>query len=189
MASGHDHDRATLLACIPFGLLLLPLMGPQAFGAGAGAFLVGGLWLSPDLDTASKPLHRWGPLRWIWWPYQRLVPHRSLLSHGPLIGMGLRLLWLLTCVLLSWMLLRSLLLMLQGATPPGLELTPIQALIRRLVLVAQDHPRPLIATALGLEASVWLHLLLDGDPLPVEWHRHLKRSRMRRRDRRHRRRR
>ena len=25
------------------------------------------------------------------------------------------------------------------------------------------------AVVLGLEGSVWLHLILDGDPLPVEW--------------------
>ena len=59
MALGRDHDRATLVACIPFGLILTPWLGLEAGWLGAGAFLVGGLWLSPDLDTLSKPLQRW----------------------------------------------------------------------------------------------------------------------------------
>jgi uncharacterized metal-binding protein len=37
---------------------------------------------------------RWGLLRWIWRPYQRGLQHRSWLSHGPIIGTTLRLLYL-----------------------------------------------------------------------------------------------
>ena len=66
---------------------------------GGLAFLVGGLWLSPDLDTRSNPTRRWGPLRLLWWPYRRLLRHRSLLSHSPLLGTAGRLLYLLALVL------------------------------------------------------------------------------------------
>jgi len=166
MALGRDHDRATLVACIPFGLSLTPWLGLEAGLLGAGSFLVGGLWLSPDLDTHSKPLHRWGALRWIWWPYRRLIPHRSLLSHGPLIGMALRLLWLLSCSLLGWLLLRMLLQALLG-----LSLTSPSELTETLLANALSRPPLVLSMALGLETSVWLHLLMDGDPLPVEWRR------------------
>jgi uncharacterized metal-binding protein len=48
----------------------------------------------PDLDTRSVQIRRWGLLRWIWWPYRRVVPHRSRLSHGVLVGTFLRLVYL-----------------------------------------------------------------------------------------------
>ena len=170
MALGHDHDRATLVACIPFGLILTPWLGLEAGWLGAGSFLVGGLWLSPDLDTLSRPLQRWGPLRWIWWPYRQLVPHRSLFSHGPLIGMALRLLWLLSCTLLGWLVVSLLL-----QTLIGLQTTSPSELSTLLMRSAQAKPRSLLAIALGLAASVWLHLVLDGDPMPVEWRRRKRR--------------
>ena len=166
MASGREHDRTILLGCAPCGLALMPWLGLEAGLIGAGAFLVGGLWLSPDLDTLSRPLQRWGPLRWIWWPYRQLVPHRSLFSHGPLIGMALRLLWVLSCTLLGWLLLG---LMLQALV--GLQLASPGELANQLFRNAKAHPRNPLAIGLGLEASVWLHLLLDGDPMPVEWRR------------------
>ena len=85
MASGRDHDRATLAWCLPMGLLTGWWLGWINGVLTALAFLVGGLWLSPDLDVRSAALRRWGVLGAIWWPYRRLLPHRSLLSHGPLI--------------------------------------------------------------------------------------------------------
>ena len=161
MAIGRDHDRATLLGCLPFGLAVWPLLGTKAAVLGATAFVIGGPWLSPDLDTRSRPLRRWGPLRWIWWPYRQLIPHRSLFSHGPLIGMTLRLLWLLGMIALAWM---------AASAWPILQLPPPQVLTHQLLEQARHHPQAVVAAALGLEGSVWLHLLLDGDPLPAEWH-------------------
>jgi uncharacterized metal-binding protein len=58
------------------------------------AYLFSGLLLSNDLDTQSRIYKRWGPLRLIWYPYQRLVTHRSILSHGILIGPLLRIAYL-----------------------------------------------------------------------------------------------
>jgi len=154
MASGRDHDRATCISCVPFGLLLGVLLGGWCWLIGAVAFLVGGLWLSPDLDTRSNALRRWGPLAVLWWPYRRLLPHRSIWSHGPLVGtlgrVGLLLAWL--CLLL--------------ALNPG---SAWNAGFNVLHLWLQTQPQQVLAVVLGLEGSVWLHLILDGDPLPVEW--------------------
>ena len=171
MASGRVHDRATLLVCLPFGLAVWPLLGAKAAVLGGAAFVIGGLWLSPDLDTRSRPLRRWGPLRWIWWPYRQLIPHRSLFSHGPLIGMALRLLWLLGVIALVWVALSPW---------PILQLPPAHVLSHQLLEQARQHPQGVVAAALGLEGSVWLHLLLDGDPLPAEWHRRQGQQRSRR---------
>jgi len=170
MASGRDHDRATRLGWLPMTLLLGLGLGWPAGVAGGLAWLIGGLWLSPDLDTRSRALRRWGPLQGLWWPYRRLIPHRSFFSHGPLIGMALRLIWLLAVLLLLW----------QGlVTLPMLAIAAPEQAVPRLVRWLMAQPRLLIAVLLGLEASVWLHLILDGDPMPAEWSRRWRRRRRR----------
>ena len=39
----------------------------------------------------------------------------------------------------------------------------------------QNYPQQAAALLLGLETSVWLHLIQDGDPLPAEWTRRRRR--------------
>ncbi|MFY8149583.1 MAG: DUF2227 family putative metal-binding protein [Prochlorococcaceae cyanobacterium] len=154
MASGSVHDRTTCLLSLPYGLLWWPWLGPLGAGGAALAFLVGGLWLSPDLDTRSNATRRWGWLRWLWWPYRRGLSHRSLLSHSPLLGSGLRLLYVA-----AWLGLLSWLLHPLGTPPPA-------ALLQGAHRLWQEQRPPLLAALLGVEASSWLHLLQDGDPLP-----------------------
>lgn len=154
MASGRSHDRATWLLSLPFALLWMPWLGLAGVASAAAGFLVGGLWLSPDLDTRSNPSRRWGPLALLWWPYRRGLRHRSLLSHSPLLGSALRLAYLAALLLALSALFSPL-----GATGP-----------RRLLETAHglwSQQRTLLLAALvGVEASSWLHLLQDGDPLP-----------------------
>ena len=115
----------------------------------ATAFLIGGLWLSPDLDTRSNALRRWGQLAFLWWPYRRLIRHRSIWSHGPLIGTAVRLLYLV-----GWLILVIFLV-------PSLNLTVVTESAQQWM---NNHPRQIITIALALESSTWLHLVLDGDP-------------------------
>ncbi|MEB3331104.1 MAG: DUF2227 family putative metal-binding protein [Synechococcaceae cyanobacterium] len=158
MASGRQHDRATWLLSLPFGVLWWPALGPAGVAAAALGFLLGGLWLSPDLDTRSNPSRRWGPLRLLWWPYRRLLPHRSPLSHGPLLGSAGRLAYLALLALGLSSLLRPL-----GGPPAG-------ALIGAAQLLWREQRPLLLAALVGLEASAWLHLIQDGDPMP-RWRR------------------
>jgi uncharacterized metal-binding protein len=154
MASGRHHDRATWALSLPFGLLWWPLLGLAGVACGGLAFLLGGLLLSPDLDTRSNPTRRWGPLRLLWWPYRRLLRHRSLLSHSPLLGTAGRLSYLAAALLTT-----SLLLLPLGGPTPQQLLATGRAL--------WQEQRPLVLAALvGLEASSWLHLIQDGDPMP-----------------------
>ena len=154
MASGRSHDRATWLLSLPFGLLWWPWLGLAGVASAAGGFLAGGLWLSPDLDTRSNPSRRWGPLALLWWPYRRGLRHRSLLSHSPLLGSAFRLVYLGVVVMALSALLSPL-----GAPGPGSLLEAGRGL--------WSQQRPLLVAALvGVEASSWLHLLQDGDPLP-----------------------
>jgi uncharacterized metal-binding protein len=60
----------------------------------AGGFMFGGFMFGPDLDIYSRQFQRWGFLRWIWLPYQKSLRHRSFLSHGPIIGTTLRVVYL-----------------------------------------------------------------------------------------------
>ena len=149
-----------MLLSLPLGLMVAWPLGLSAGVITATAFLVGGLWLSPDLDTRSNALHRWGPLGGIWWPYRRLIRHRSIWSHGPLIGTTTRL-----SLLLAWTLLVSVLI---PSVSPSLVLTNLQNTL-------QQYPQQATAMLLGLEASVWLHLIQDGDPWPAEWTRRRRR--------------
>ncbi|WP_087069388.1 metal-binding protein [Cyanobium sp. NIES-981] len=173
MASGRRHDRATLLLALPFALFWAPGLGPAGVAVAGVSFLAGGLLLSPDLDTLSNPARRWGPLRLLWWPYRKVLSHRSLLSHSPLLGTAGRLGYLALLALVLTVLLAPL-----GGPAPA-------ALLGGLAQLWSER-RALVITALvGLEASSWLHLIQDGDPLP-RLPRLLRRRASRRSGRRHR---
>ncbi len=159
MATGRAHDRATTLLALPFGLLWAPALGPAGIAVASLSFLLGGLWLSPDLDTPSRALARWGPLRTLWWPYRRLLRHRSLLSHSPLIGTGGRLAYLLTA-------LAGLRLLAETGPWPPVPLPHLADWPLLGLRLWRAQPEWVICALTGLEASSWLHLLQDGDPLP-----------------------
>ena len=109
MPSGKVHDKLTVVtaaAAVPSWWFLSPVHDAVGLVIGMAAYLFSGFWLSDDLDTNSIAYKRWGGLRFLWWPYQKMVPHRSWVSHG--IGFGpifrvayfLVMLWaLMRCVL------------------------------------------------------------------------------------------
>jgi uncharacterized metal-binding protein len=94
MPSGRTHDRITLWA-LPFvtGVTFWQTKSGNLTLLVAGGFLLGGLMFGPDLDIYSRHYQRWGFLRFIWLPYQKSLRHRSFLSHGPIIGTTLRVLY------------------------------------------------------------------------------------------------
>jgi uncharacterized metal-binding protein len=130
------------------GAFLVALCGGFAAGAlsrieygvvFAGAALVGELWLSPDLDhdSGARPYRRWGPLRILWLPYQRAIPHRSPVSHWPILGTAGRLVYVAVLALPVVLVL-------------DVDLTPI---VR--------HDRILLWSVAGLEASAVMHWACD----------------------------
>lgn len=95
MPSGKTHDRITWLATVPAALGCHAYLGAwEPALAVAGGVLFGGLMFGPDLDVKSVQYYRWGPLRWIWWPYQRMFRHRSAWTHGLAWGLIVRLVYL-----------------------------------------------------------------------------------------------
>ena len=154
LATGRRHDQSIWSLSLPLGIVVGLVLGIDAGLIAAASCLAGGLWLSPDLDTRSNALRRWGMLGFLWWPYRRLIPHRSLWSHGPVLGTSVRL-----GVLLTWCLIFSMAI---PALSPSTLLADLQQLMRQ-------HPREFISLVVGLEGSAWIHLILDGDPWPQEW--------------------
>ncbi|MDV3351963.1 metal-binding protein [Leptolyngbyaceae cyanobacterium CCMR0082] len=95
MPSGKHHDRITLwlLPLVLIGAFFITLDMPLTVIVGL-SFLLSGLMMGPDLDIQSVQYRRWGLMRWIWYPYQVAIKHRSRWSHGPLIGTIVRVLYL-----------------------------------------------------------------------------------------------
>ncbi len=101
MPTGRTHDRITLTSLpIVGGSTLLLSHSTRLTLIVCASFLFSGLMFGPDLDIYSCQFRRWGWLRWLWLPYQKLLRHRSLFSHGPVIGTVVRVLYLAIWLLL-----------------------------------------------------------------------------------------
>jgi len=58
------------------------------------SYLFASLMFNGDLDTNSRPYNRWFIFKMIWIPYQLMFNHRSIFTHGIIIGTVIRLLYL-----------------------------------------------------------------------------------------------
>jgi uncharacterized metal-binding protein len=116
MPSGKVHSITTVILSAGLGLAAHQAGYPlQQAGALAGGALAG-LLLTPDLDVNGGSVsmnyaRRFGGcfigLAWamLWRPYSYLIPHRSPLSHMPLIGTAIRLGYMAA---LGWLVLLAL---------------------------------------------------------------------------------
>lgn len=103
MPSGNTHSLIAGGASILAGGALLYFQEPMDAVILIVSIMVGDLWLSPDLDgAASNAKRRWWILKWIWRFYERL-PHRSPLSHWPILADILRLAYLIAMANLAWL--------------------------------------------------------------------------------------
>jgi len=98
MSSGKTHGRATLLLVAPVAIASViifptdPLLAAVIGATGCAT----GLVIDPDLDIESITMSEWRMIKklWIfgmlwvafWYPYAMLIPHRSPLSHWPILG-------------------------------------------------------------------------------------------------------
>lgn len=140
MADGKTHDRAIWLTTPAVGLAAWAI-APTYAAPVTIAHLWGGLLLSPDLDTRSRPYKRWGLLRFFWLPYQKTMKHRGW-SHALIFGTLGRVGYLLAPVLIA--------ALLNGVSPEA------------IAMLAAEHWRTLAAIGVGLELSAIVHLKLDG---------------------------
>jgi uncharacterized metal-binding protein len=156
MPSGRTHDRITLW--------VLPLVAGVAFWQTrsgnitllvAGGFMFGGLMFGPDLDIYSRQFQRWGVLRWIWLPYQKSLRHRSFLSHGPIIGTTLRVIYLG-----SWLVVLAFLVLVVVAKVENMTVNwqCLGANAGRSLLLYNSQ---FLSLFLGLELGAMSHSLAD----------------------------
>lgn len=102
MASGKQHEKINLyFLCVLLIILLYFfiktsnirgdyfLVFPLIVG-----YLFGTYFFGPDLDIKSRPTKRWGVLKFLWIPYRKLFKHRSIFTHGIIIGDILRIIYL-----------------------------------------------------------------------------------------------
>lgn len=156
MPSGRTHDKITLW-CLPpvVGLTFGLTNSPSLTITTALSFLVGGFMLGPDLDIRSIQYKRWGPLRWLWLPYQKALRHRSRLSHGPVIGTALRVAYLAVWVALFTFLI---VLVLNALWDAGLTWQSLGATVRYLL---NHYAAAWVAVLVGLELGAISHSVSD----------------------------
>jgi uncharacterized metal-binding protein len=96
MPMGTTHRRLNTAISVPLaaGALWLKWDSGYIVSLLAG-FHFATYFMNPDLDLNSLGYKSWGWLRFIWWPYQKMLAHRCFLSHFPVISTILRIIYLL----------------------------------------------------------------------------------------------
>jgi uncharacterized metal-binding protein len=155
MPSGRTHDRITLWA-LPFitGITFVQTRSGNLTLLVAGGFIFGGLMFGPDLDIYSRQFQRWGFLRFIWIPYQKSLRHRSFLSHGPIIGTTLRVLYLSTIV-------SVLAIVVLEVAEKLLNLGLSWQFVGATVVKSSHYGSEFLALFLGLELGAMSHYVSD----------------------------
>ena len=95
MPSGKTHDKISIIG-IPVILSVPILINLDYFLIIILliSYLFASFMFNGDLDIVSKPYNRWGFLKFIWIPYQTIFTHRSVFTHGIILGTVVRLLYL-----------------------------------------------------------------------------------------------
>ena len=158
MPSGKTHDQITWWSTPPIIAAGWFFTRDLAVAALMGAsFAFAGLMFSGDLDLKSVQYKRWGWFRWIWIPYQKMVPHRSPLSHGPVLGLATRLvylsLWLMAFALLFWEVARFF--------EQDALIQQSHSGVQQFLFWMRQYPLWGIAALLGLWAGGLSHTLAD----------------------------
>lgn len=151
MASGEKHERINLTALAVMGGawvaaevsgVNVPTTPALSFAA---TYLVGTLYVTPDMDLAEqartvRPKRRWGRFGALWVPYGLYFRHRGI-SHSYLVGPMTRIVYL------------GVILALPLGVAFGIGLIP--------VAVVMNTPAMLGGLA-GFYVSQWMHLWADG---------------------------
>jgi uncharacterized metal-binding protein len=121
----------------------------------SGGFLFSGLIFGPDLDLYSFHYKRWGKLRWLWRPYQQAIKHRSIWSHGPIVGTIGRIFYLSLWLGLAGLFYLAINQLAGGKTYTGKQLIDI-------VTHSIDTNLPVyLALFCGLELGAMSHYVSD----------------------------
>lgn len=95
MPCGKTHDNITIiLVPIIFGVTYYFTNNLIDSSILLLFYLFSSFMFNGDLDVVSKPYNRWWILKFIWIPYQMMFKHRSVFTHGIIIGTIIRLIYL-----------------------------------------------------------------------------------------------
>lgn len=157
MPSGKTHDRITFWT-LPWIVVISFLLTRKVelILIVAGSFLFSGLMFGPDLDLYSIQFKRWGKLSWLWIPYQKMLSHRSQLSHGLLIGTIFRLLYLGLIINLMTILIITITQIIWRFDWHWQEFY-----IKIWTLITQEYAQESLALFCGLELGSISHSLSD----------------------------
>jgi uncharacterized metal-binding protein len=95
MPNGKTHDIITVVAA-PVVAVASYYLTKNLLTTGLilGCYLFASFMFNGDLDTNSAPYNRWWVFKMIWIPYQLMFHHRSVFTHGLVIGTIIRVLYL-----------------------------------------------------------------------------------------------
>lgn len=95
MPNGKTHDKITLII-LPIIMIFsyFLIKDIKLISILILSYLFSSLMFNGDLDCNSSAYNRWWLLKLIWIPYQLMFNHRSVFSHGILIGTIVRLIYL-----------------------------------------------------------------------------------------------
>lgn len=103
MPSGKVHDLITAATTPVVGFVAYKITGDYINSTIiVSAFVFASLMFNGDLDIVSRPYRRWSLLRFIWKPYQKIFEHRSIWTHGIIIGTLVRLIWISPLIFLVY---------------------------------------------------------------------------------------
>lgn len=154
MPSGKTHDKINFIFLFVLTFLFMNVFNFFTFGTigivlsmcSFIGFYIGTIYLSPDLDVKSKPFYRWKSLKIIWKPYQKIFSHRSIFTHGILIGDFIRIIYLIIWLLPFYFLIKHYLF------------KNIDELIINFISTQQLF---LIFTFLGITLASTFHIVTD----------------------------
>ncbi len=157
MPSGNTHDRITLWT-LPWigGITALITHSSKLTLIVAGTYLFSGLMFGPDLDIHSIQYKRWGLLGFIWLPYRKMMAHRSIFSHGIIIGTVVRILYLLSFITIFAILIIGCAQLIWGFHWNWQ--TFVSKVINQLTI---NYPQETIAALIGLELGSNSHSFSD----------------------------
>jgi uncharacterized metal-binding protein len=91
MPNSRTHDIITFVAApIVGGVTYWLTKDQKTTWIILGFYLFASLMFNGDLDMPSRPFNRWWLLKMFWIPYQLMFHHRSVFTHGLIIGTAIR---------------------------------------------------------------------------------------------------
>ena len=157
MPSGVTHDRITIWI-LPWivGVTYCLTRNGELTLIFSGGYFFSGMMFGPDLDIHSLQYKRWGMIRGIWLPYRRFLKHRSIFSHGFIIGTCVRLIYLFLIIACISILVVAIAQLIFGFTWNWQDFAQ-----RQLSLLINKYPQETIALFIGLEIGAMSHSVSD----------------------------